>query len=224
MIKESKQNYTIHFFSISSLCSYYIADLIKKLEICLTVLSVLLKIGLGHTQISVPKIGMPMLKTACINPCQQINKTNWCISLQKRKFQKTACMKLKLLIQTFCISKNIWVFIKRKHEIDLDATYFKVHSTKINFPTLEISNEYGGGFAHVPYNNFRFSIKKLSTLALPQWKFPPLIEKFKVACRVQKWKKHFCQNSDKFGCSFIETEILTILACPLKTYFIRLYI
>ena len=33
------------------------------------VVSVLLKIKFGHTQISVPKIGIPMLKTACINPC-----------------------------------------------------------------------------------------------------------------------------------------------------------
>ena len=67
----------------------------------------------------------------------------------------------------------------------------------------------------------------------------------KVACRVQVWKKSFCQNSDKIGYSFIKNDmfmyllciykeliilsllkvdklnftmyILTILACPLKT-------
>ena len=32
------------------------------------VVLVSLKIKFGHTQISVPKIGKPMLKTACINP------------------------------------------------------------------------------------------------------------------------------------------------------------
>ena len=30
---------------------------------------VLVKIKFGHAQINVPKIGIPMLKTACINPC-----------------------------------------------------------------------------------------------------------------------------------------------------------
>ena len=47
----------------------YFADLTKKLEMCLTAVSVLLKITFGHTQISLPKIGIPMLKTACISPC-----------------------------------------------------------------------------------------------------------------------------------------------------------
>ena len=70
---------------------------------------------------------------------------------------------------------------------------------------------------------------------------------FKVACRVQIWKKTFCQNSDYFGYRFIKNGImfmdllciykktiifnlfkirilnftvyiLTILTCPLKTY------
>ena len=38
------------------------------------VVSVLLKIEFGHTQISVPKIGIPMSKTACINPCLYIRE------------------------------------------------------------------------------------------------------------------------------------------------------
>ena len=38
---------------------------------------------------------------------------------------------------------------------DLDATYFKLHLTIIKFPTVEISNEWGGGFNHIPYNIFR---------------------------------------------------------------------
>ena len=33
---------------------------------------VLLKIKFGHAQISVPKIGIPVLKTACINPCHMM--------------------------------------------------------------------------------------------------------------------------------------------------------
>ena len=30
----------------------------------------------------------------------------------------------------------------------------------------------------------------------------------KVTCRVQIWKKTFCQNSDKFCCSFIKNDIM----------------
>ena len=73
----------------------------------------------------------------------------------------------------------------------------------------------------------------------------------KVACRVQIWKKTFCQNSDKFCCSFIKNDIMFMyllyiykkpiilslfkidtlnftmyilanLTCPLKTY-VRLH-
>ena len=38
------------------------------MELRLTVVSVLLRIRFGHAQISVPEIGIPMSKTACINP------------------------------------------------------------------------------------------------------------------------------------------------------------
>ena len=62
-------SYTLHLFSIFSLlCSDYVADLTKKMELCLAVVSVLLKIRFGYVQISVPKIGIPMLKAAFINP------------------------------------------------------------------------------------------------------------------------------------------------------------
>ena len=62
-------NYTLHLFSIFSLlCSNCVVDSIRKLELCLTVVSVLLKIRFEHAQISAPKIGIPMLKTAFINP------------------------------------------------------------------------------------------------------------------------------------------------------------
>ena len=52
-------------------CSHYVTDLInnwKKLELHLMIVSDLLKIKFTRTQISVPKIGIPMSKTACINP------------------------------------------------------------------------------------------------------------------------------------------------------------
>ena len=61
--------HTLHLFFFSSvLCSQYVADFMKRLELCLMVVSVLLKTKFVSTQISVPKIGKPMSKTACINP------------------------------------------------------------------------------------------------------------------------------------------------------------
>ena len=62
-----QKNYTLQLFYIFLLCLDYAADLIKKLELCLTVASILLKIRFGHAQIRVPKIGIPMSKTACMN-------------------------------------------------------------------------------------------------------------------------------------------------------------
>ena len=56
----------IYIFSL--LCSDYVTDLIKKLELCSAVVTILLKIRFGQNQISVPKSGIPTLKTACINP------------------------------------------------------------------------------------------------------------------------------------------------------------
>ena len=57
-------NYTLHlFFIFLLLCLHYIADLIKKLQLHLMIVSVLLEIKFGHAQISVPKIGLPMSKT-----------------------------------------------------------------------------------------------------------------------------------------------------------------
>ena len=39
----------------------------------------------------------------------------------------------------------------------------------------------------------------------------------KVVCRVQKWKKTFCQNSDKFGYSFIKNDVMFMyLLCIYK--------
>ena len=78
-MKESKQ--TIHYIYFIFSCYYvtdYIADLIKKLELCLTVVSVLLKIRFEHAQSSVPKISISMLKTALSTPdCCLKNGTKW---------------------------------------------------------------------------------------------------------------------------------------------------
>ena len=55
--------YTLNlFFIFSLLCLHYIVDSIKKPELGLMVVSVLLKIKFGHTQISVPKIEIMMSK------------------------------------------------------------------------------------------------------------------------------------------------------------------
>ena len=68
-LKESKQ--TIHYIYLI-FSSYYVQTTLliwsKKLESCLTVVSILVKIRFGYTQIIVSKIGIPMLKTVCINP------------------------------------------------------------------------------------------------------------------------------------------------------------
>ena len=70
-MKESKQT-NITFIIFSLLCSHYVADLIKKLEMLLMVVPVFLKIKFRQAQISVTKIGILMLKTVCINPCQTL--------------------------------------------------------------------------------------------------------------------------------------------------------
>ena len=60
---------TLHLFIIFPLlCSHYVIDLIKKLETRLMVVTIFLKIKFKHGQISVPKIGISMSKTAYINP------------------------------------------------------------------------------------------------------------------------------------------------------------
>ena len=68
---EFKQTTHYNYFIIFSLsCSCYVADMIKKLELCLLVVIILFKIEFGHAQISVPKISKLTLKIACIRPCQ----------------------------------------------------------------------------------------------------------------------------------------------------------
>ena len=67
--KGIQTNFTLHLFTIFwLLCSDCIADLIKKLELSLTAVSVLLKIRFWYVQIVVPEIGIPISKIACIYP------------------------------------------------------------------------------------------------------------------------------------------------------------
>ena len=76
IIKESKQ--TMHYIYFIFSCYYDVhITLIKKLELCLMVVSALSKIKFGHAQINVPKIGIPMSKTACINPCSSFQQMLW---------------------------------------------------------------------------------------------------------------------------------------------------
>ena len=56
----------VFYFLVIAFISHYIADLIKKTAIVIMVVS---RLNFGHAQICVPKIGIPMSKTACINPC-----------------------------------------------------------------------------------------------------------------------------------------------------------
>ena len=79
MIMEPKQATHYNYFDVFSLlCSHYVIDMIKKLELHLLVDIISLKIEFGHIRISVPKIGTPMLKTACIN--------SWILCLLQKSF------------------------------------------------------------------------------------------------------------------------------------------
>ena len=63
-------SYTLrHLLFILSLCSYCV-NIIKNLELRLLIVLIKCKITFEHAKISVPKIGILMSKTACINPIQ----------------------------------------------------------------------------------------------------------------------------------------------------------
>ena len=51
------------------------------MELCLPAVLVLLKIKFGHAQISVPKTGIPMLKTAYINIFRIVTLISLALSL-----------------------------------------------------------------------------------------------------------------------------------------------
>ena len=70
MTMEPKQTTRYNYFIIFSLlCSCYVPDMIKNVELHLLVVIISFKIEFGHAQISVPKIVKPLLKIACINSC-----------------------------------------------------------------------------------------------------------------------------------------------------------
>ena len=58
-----------HFFILN------VINIIKKLELLFLIVYIWPKIESRHAQIVVPKIGMLMLKIACINPCTHIHIT-----------------------------------------------------------------------------------------------------------------------------------------------------
>ena len=61
--------YTLHlFFIFLLLCSPYVADLIKKVELHLVVVSVLLKIKFGHAHLVCPKSVYRCRKQAVSTP------------------------------------------------------------------------------------------------------------------------------------------------------------
>ena len=67
---EVQTSYTWYlFFYFLTIFLYYVTDLIKTLDYVKWFILFLIKINFGQTQISVPKIGIPMSKIACINPC-----------------------------------------------------------------------------------------------------------------------------------------------------------
>ena len=67
---------TLHiFFIFSLLYVYYVPNMIKKLEL------ILLKIKFGYVQISVPKFGIPILKTTYTN-CSSRNFEHFLIFLR----------------------------------------------------------------------------------------------------------------------------------------------
>ena len=68
MIMKYKQAIHQIFFYFPVIMLIYVTDLIKKLDYVYWLLLFLIMIKLGHAKISVPKIGIPMSKTACINP------------------------------------------------------------------------------------------------------------------------------------------------------------
>ena len=87
--------------------------MIKKLELHLMIVSILSKIKFGHAQINVPKISIPMSKTACINPCVTHN-------LYHKNVQCIASLNLKdfLIVLKFVVyftqMKTLMFSLKKK--------------------------------------------------------------------------------------------------------------
>ena len=62
-------SYMLHlFFIFSLLCSYYITNMIKKMELCFLVVLPKIKIKFEYAQISVPQSIMSLLETASSTP------------------------------------------------------------------------------------------------------------------------------------------------------------
>ena len=131
------------------------------------------------------------------------------------------------------------------------AKFLRIATLKIICGRLRLYFQYNSHH-HFRYHNFHYH-RKMHLYRLRTFVKEMFIEiGFNVPCRVQIWKKIFYQNSDKFGYSFIKSDImfmyllciykklviltlfktdtlnftmhiLTILTCSLKTYVIRLH-
>ena len=78
--------------------------MIEELELCLLAVIILFKIEFRHTQISVPKIGTPMHKTACIN--HYIVKTTHLNYLLDFQYSRTNSLYIFFMGESFNCSHN----------------------------------------------------------------------------------------------------------------------
>ena len=74
---EVQTSYTWYLFFIFSLFFLnYVTNFFKKLDYVNWFILFLIRIKFGHAQIRVPKIGIPMSKIACTNPCMKLDYLN----------------------------------------------------------------------------------------------------------------------------------------------------
>ena len=77
--------------------------MIEELELCLLAVIILFKIEFRHTQISVPKIGTPLQKTACINHYLKTTHLNYLLDFQ---YSRTNSLYIFLMGGSFNCSRN----------------------------------------------------------------------------------------------------------------------
>ena len=82
MIMEPKQTTRYNYFIIFSLlCSCYVTDMIKNVELHLLVVIILFKIEFGQAQISVPKIVKPIAENSLYQLLLAIQKINYTLNV-----------------------------------------------------------------------------------------------------------------------------------------------
>ena len=95
------------------------------------------------------------------------------------------------------------------------ATFLRVHSNSEEVSYLSWQNMYPNleTTCHIKLKFF-LQTKLLENLLLAKYvisvaaTLSTVLTCVKVSCGVQIWKKVFCQNSDKFGHSFIKNDIM----------------